>query len=184
MISIAIVAAMAGPAPAVAPLEEQKPLVTTIFVVRHAEKTPEQLISPIGEQRAKALAAFMALQNVGGVYSTDTQRTRKTAEPTANAANVKVQKYKPEPGRTWCADVAKKHAGQSVLIVGHSNTVVPIVNNFGAKMTHKIDHDEYHSLFIVRVVGKDAQAVRVNFGKVPAMKKKPVAAKKKEAVAP
>ncbi len=162
--------------------EEQKPLPTTIFVVRHAEKDAEQQLSPEGKERAKALAAFMSVQNVAAVYSTNFARTRDTGQPTAEVAKIALQTYEPMPKRDWYSDIARKHSGKSVLIVGHSNTVVPIVNGFGAKLKYEVGHDEYHNLFIVRVQGGMAQAVRINYGKVRQANK--AAAESKKVVKP
>ena len=123
-------------------------------------------------------------QEIAAVYSTNFARTRDTAKPTADAVKVKVKQYGPSPEKAWFAEMLKKYNGRNVLIVGHSNTVVPIVNGLGAKMKHKIPDSEYHSIFIVRVHGDLAQAVRINYGTVPAkpVQKKP--AKQKATATP
>lgn len=161
--------------------EEQKPLPTTFFIVRHAEKDAQENLNQVGKDRAKALQRFLANQNIKAIYSTDFARTRDTAKPTADVAKVTVQKYEPNPKKAWFEKLRTKHPGQNVLIVGHSNTVVPIVNGLGAKLKYKVGYDEYHNLFIVRVQGGIGQAVRINYGAVPAPK--PVNTKKKKAVA-
>ncbi len=160
------------------PVEEQKPLPTTFFIVRHAEKDEKENLSEVGKKRAEALKRFLANQNIGVVYSTDFARTRDTAKPTADAAKLKIQQYGPTPDKAWLDEVRTKHPGQNVLVVGHSNTVVPIVNGLGANLKYKVGYDEYHNLFIVRVQGSVAQAVRINFGSVPAPK--PAESKKKK----
>lgn len=162
--------------PVVAPPQESAPRPATFFVVRHAERPGKaDEITEAGRERAKLLSRFMQTQRVKAVYSTDTNRTVSTATPTAAAAGLKViryqetasGRYRPIPTKEWLEQLARRHAGQSVLIVGHSNTVVPIVNGLGGRMRYTVSENEYHSMFIVSVDQQGAQAVRVNFGKVP-----------------
>ena len=54
---------------------------------------------------------------------------------------------------TW---LSRNHAGESVLIVGHSNTVVPIVRALGGVTDFKYGHDHYHSIFVVVSNGTSA----------------------------
>lgn len=171
-------------APSAPPAEEQQPAPATFFIVRHAERPGRaDALSEAGKKRAVALRDFMVKQRVKAVYSTQTKRTMGTAEPTAKAIGVKVQAYKPlpTPPKEWFAAMAKKHAGQSVLIVGHSNTVVPFTNGFGANMKYKFTEDEYHLLFIVSAQNGSAQAVRINYGDVPTTKAKKIDADMKMA---
>lgn len=155
------------------PEAQTPPEPTTFFIVRHAEKNAEQQLSVEGKKRAEDLKKFLSNQNIAAVYSTDYPRTMDTAKPTAAQAKVKVQTYSPRARKEWFDELKKKHPGKSVLIVGHSNTVVPTVNGLGGSMKYKVGEDDYHNLFIVSVDGTKSQAVRINYGNVPA--KKPVA---------
>src|SRR5437763_10652388 len=62
---------------------------TTIVLVRHAEKSTDDpkapSISPIGEVRAKALAALLSDAAITDIYATQYKRTRQTAEALATA---------------------------------------------------------------------------------------------------
>ncbi len=152
--------------------EEQTPLPTTFFIVRHAEKDAQENLNAAGIARAKGLRDFLIKQPIHAVYSTDYARTIDTAAPTATALNLSIQKYNArKTDVSWGAELLKKHAGQNVLIVGHSNTVLPTVKSLGAKMNYNLAYEEYHNLFIVRVQSGAAQAVRVNYGNVPSAKK-------------
>ena len=151
------------------PVTDPVSSTTTIFIVRHAEKDADGQLSEAGIRRAKALSRFLANQNISAVYSTDYARTLNTAKPTAIAAGHKVQTYSPRTTQEWFAGLKSKHAGQNILIVGHSNTVVPLVNGLGAKMTYEIGELDYQNLFIVAVTHATAQAVRINYGEVRAI---------------
>ena len=147
---------------------QQNTKPATFFIVRHAERDGSaDALTDIGRKRADALRDFMKLQEVRAVYSTQTKRTMDTATPTAKAAHRDVLTYgaSPMPGKIWFQDLAKKHAGEAVLIVGHSNTIVPFARGFGAKMEYEVGHNEYQSMFIVSVQPDgSAQAVRINYG--------------------
>lgn len=145
---------------------------TTFFVVRHAERLgKEDKLNEAGVKRALVLRDLMASQRIKAVYSSKTKRTENTVKPVADAAKLKILSYDPlpHPKPEWFKSLVRKHQGQSVLIVGHSNTVIPFVNSLGGKFKKKtLDHDEYHRLYIVQVFadGK-TQVVRINFGAIP-----------------
>ncbi len=147
-------------------VQEPQPAPATFFIVRHADRSgAEDLLTDAGKKRANALRDFMAHQNIKAVYSTDTTRTQDTAKPTARKANLEIQSYVPKPRDPWYRSLMKKHEGQSVLIVGHSNTVVELVNGFGARMKYRIGEADFHSMFIVSVPSDGPpQAVRINYG--------------------
>lgn len=165
--------------------EEQKELATTFFVVRHADRTgSEDKINEAGKVRAEVLRKFMAEQGVNAVYSTKYQRCKDTAQPTATTTKTKIIEYPGQPNKAWFAAVRKKHAGQVVLIVGHSNTIVPVANGLGAKIKHTVEHEDYNDMFIVRVTGDSAQGVRINYGVVAAKTPAPADSKTPKKKAP
>ncbi len=143
------------------------------LVVRHADRQgSDDALTDAGHQRAKLLRDFAVRQDVTAVYSTDTRRTRDTAAPTAAAigADIKLYerqengKFDPMPSPGWLRQLAQEHAGQTVLIVGHSNTVVPIVRGLGGRLEYTVGHNEYDSMFLVSVAADTADVVRIKFG--------------------
>lgn len=146
------------------------------FVVRHADRDGKKdALTEAGRNRALALRDFMLEQDVRAVYSTDTTRTRDTVGPTARAAKLEIQIYASRlPAKSWFTTLATKHAGQSVLVVGHSNTVVPFVRALGGRTSYRYSEDDYHPMFIVSVRDGDAQAVRINYGQMAAKRGEPV----------
>ena len=60
--------------------------VFTIYLVRHSEKEPaanNPQLTPCGEQRSESLSRFLSDVPIDVIYSTDYNRTKKTALPTA-----------------------------------------------------------------------------------------------------
>lgn len=144
---------------------------TTVILVRHAEKASapadDPPLTPAGETRAHDLWNAIKDAGVTAVITTQYARTRATAEPTATNAHV-VPEIVATTGASHAQDVAnaaKKHAGQTVLIVGHSNTIPAIVEALGAPRPPAICDPEYDNLYVVTIApdGK-ASLVRAKFG--------------------
>lgn len=109
--------------------------VTTVVIVRHAEAVPggaaDPVLSEAGIARANALAAALKDAGVATVFASQYQRTKLTGQPVATAMNVPLVATAIAAGaagldsyvKQIVADVHTKHAGRTVVIVGHSNTV-------------------------------------------------------------
>ena len=137
---------------------------TTWYVVRHADRDGSQdALTQAGVKRSERLADVMDVLGVTDIYSTDTWRTRETAQPTATRLSLPVNLYG-ELSESWFEALKKKHAGDVVLLVGHSNTVDRLVAGLGGKGDFSVADDEYDSLFIVSTEGRSARALRVHFG--------------------
>lgn len=149
---------------------------TVVLVVRHAEKVADGSADPelseAGLKRAQALADVAAEAGVAAVYTTQFKRTRETARPLAERLKIPavVVEATRENAKTHPAALAKqvlaKHAGQTVLVVGHSNTVPQIVGALGGRRPPDLDDaTEFDRLFVV-IVPKDGQAkvVKARYG--------------------
>lgn len=122
------------PTPAAAPAGPE----TRVYVVRHAEKdlTPDLTDPPLtaaGQARAQALVAVIPRQaRLAAVFSTNTARTRATAQPLADARRLAVQLYDAGQLPELAARIRRDYPGQAVLVVGHSNTILETVEALGA----------------------------------------------------
>ena len=138
--------------------------VTTIFFSRHAEKAggkdPELL--PAGTARAERLARKLPAKRVAAVYATSYRRTQATAAPTAKTAGVNVRPYAADGSAKALTDGwLKKHRGETILVVGHSNTVPDLLNALtGTRAYGNIDEGDYSRLYKVTVSGKGKAKVR------------------------
>jgi len=130
---------------------------TVVVLVRHAEKaapTGDVALSPGGEARAAALAAALRDAGVQAVLTTQLRRTRQTAEPLAAARGltpeiVPVGSDVPEHAARVAAAVRQRHQGQTVLVVGHSNTVPAIIAALGGPRLPDLCDAEYAMLFVL-----------------------------------
>jgi hypothetical protein len=134
-----------------------KPVVTTIYIVRHAEKDStsnpaDPTLSAVGQVRAQALRQTLERRHPAALFTTNTTRTRSTLAPLAEATKLEPQVYDPRRGRDLADLVLKNYAGKSVVVVGHSNTVLSLIDDFGAvPPLDAIADNEYDYLFTVRV---------------------------------
>lgn len=62
--------------------------------------------------------------------------------------------------------VKKDFAGKTVLIVGHSNTVLSLVDAFGGKTSiTEIKDSEYRNLFKLVIKGTEVTITELNYGR-------------------
>ena len=145
---------------------------TVVIIVRHAEKgtTPanDPPLSEAGMLRAKALAAALTAANVQAVITTQLVRTRETARPTAEAhgltmETVQVGGAAPEHANA-VADAVRQHVGQTVLVVGHSNTVTQIIAALGGPKMPDLCDSQYSNIYTLVLDGTSARLVQATFG--------------------
>ena len=130
---------------------------TTIFVVRHAEKatTPgnDPGISTEGKARATELAKQLKDKKIAAVFTTPYKRTSQTGEPTLQQASLAaLQTYDPSKLPEFAKQILEQYVGKTILVVGHSNTVIPTLQAFGAeKPFETLDDEDYDWLFKVTI---------------------------------
>lgn len=172
-----------------------KPVFTTVYIVRHAEKdtaaatAADPPLSAVGLVRAQALRQLLLRRTPAALFTTDTRRTRATLAPLAEALKLEPQVYDPRRGRDLADRILKDYAGKPVVIVGHSNTVLSLIDDFGAvPPVDEIADNEYDYLFIVRVAPGAMPTVEMRgYGaerRPPAKVKAPAAAPAKAAAVP
>jgi 2,3-bisphosphoglycerate-dependent phosphoglycerate mutase len=136
---------------------------TTVWVVRHAEKatTPanDPDLTPEGRARAATLAKQLQQQKIAAVFTTAYKRTSQTGEPTLKQAGLtEIKTYAPADLPALAKLVLQEYAGKNVLVVGHSNTVIPTLQAFGAtKPFDTLDDEDYDQLFKI-TIGADKKA--------------------------
>lgn len=148
------------------------PAATTVILVRHAEKASSPAADPpltsAGEARARALLAKVRDAGVSAIITTQFVRTKATAAPVAAALGI-TPEVVPAIGATHVQDVAaaiRRHAGQTVLVVGHSNTIPAIIAALGAPQPPPICDEEYDNLYIVTIAPDGrAKLTKAKYGK-------------------
>lgn len=158
-------------ASAARPAIAQTAAPTTVVLVRHAEKAlapaDDPPLTAAGEARARDLVHAVRDAGVAVVITTQFVRTRATAQPTATALGI-TPTVIPATNSAHVQDVVaeiRKHAGQTVLVVGHSNTVPAIIEALGAKRPVAICDSQYDDLYVVTIsAAGTASTVHARYG--------------------
>jgi broad specificity phosphatase PhoE len=149
-----------------APPAPPAPRASTIVVVRHAEKAadPEKTgdppLTPAGEKRAQALADALRSLPVRAIFSTPFKRTSATAAPLAAAKKLEVQRYEAGQEAALATRLGKEHAGETVVVVAHSDTIPALVEALGGAPRPSLTLTDYDGLFVV-VRGPDGTVTLV-----------------------
>lgn len=131
---------------------------TTYYFIRHAEKqkTDPNDRNPNltfkGLKRADYWSEVFKNVDFKAVYSTDYNRTKETAKPTADSKGLPILLY--DPSKMYSESFKYNTKGKHVLVVGHSNSTPTFVNKIlGKKKYENIDHNNNANLYIVTVTG-------------------------------
>lgn len=129
---------------------------SAIILVRHAELQaaamagPKQVpLSQAGSARAERLAQLLKDAHIDAIYVTDFTRTQKTAEPLSHELKETPTVVPKGDPRELVARLRKQHAGQNVLLVGHTDTLPGLLKALGHPAEVKIDSDDYGNVFVV-----------------------------------
>jgi len=135
-----------------------KTKVSTFYFIRHAEKDRSDATNKnphlleIGKQRAEKWSDVLKNIHFDAIYSTDYNRTKETAQPTASKNHLELTIYNPNS-----IDIPlflKENEGKNVLVVGHSNTTPEFVNLIlGNKKYDDIDDSNNANLYMLTVSG-------------------------------
>jgi phosphohistidine phosphatase SixA len=150
-----------------------------IFFVRHAEKSltvkNDPPLTPEGEQRALELEKVLKRKKIKHIYSTKTNRTITTAKPLAESLSLPITYYAHDTMPKFLYRMLE--SGDNALVVGHSNTVLKMIEELELRPSKKeIPDDEYDNLFVVYLKSKNGrggyslQLKELKFG-APSIKK-------------
>ena len=151
-----------------------RPPRTVIYLVRHAEKdlTPglaDPPLTPAGEARAQQLGRLLAKRHPAALLTTDTRRTRATLAPLAQATGLTPEVYDAKNQAALATRLSREFGGKTVVVVGHSNTLLPLLAALGvAPLPSEIRDEEYNYLFKVKLrQGQPARLVMSRYGAAP-----------------
>lgn len=158
--------------------EEFKPV--TVFLVRHAEKEDEPRQDPPlkkeGIARSQELAKLLGAAGIKTIITSQFARTKQTAEPLAAKlsltpisislrSNPNNPRLIAEESTTEVVNKILERSGESVLLVGHSNSVPDVIKMLGGDTVPTIDERQFNNLFVVTVYAKGkAKVVHMKYG--------------------
>ena len=144
--------------------------ITTIILVRHAEKkvepnNPDPDLTPEGEARAKEIARMLGDAGVNVIYATQYKRTQQTVKPLADRVGVTTTTLDANQTEELTRRIQTNHRGQTIFVAGHNNTVPALVTALSGDNYGVIPESEYDNMFIVTIYrfGK-AKVVKLKYG--------------------
>lgn len=139
--------------------------VSTLFLLRHAEKAGTMQSDPElnneGKLRAQRLAQMLSDANISAIYSSNFERTKQTVVPLAKQLSLEIELYDP---RSDSILTLLRNSRHNAVVVGHSNTIPMMVNSLiGEKRYPMLDENDYSKLFLITKAGEHYTCTLLNF---------------------
>lgn len=107
------------------------------------------MLSQAGEQRAERLVRVLKDVRITAIYTSEFQRTKKTAEPLARTLKISPVSIPIADREGLVKRIRTDNREDVVLIVGHSQSLTGLLKSFGSPDDVNITADEFDNLFIV-----------------------------------
>jgi 2,3-bisphosphoglycerate-dependent phosphoglycerate mutase len=145
------------------------PIGTTVILIRHADRTSSTNSDPPlntqGEARAQKLIHILGKSGIEAIYHSHFTRAKQTAQPLATHLPGIATKQIDEALEIK-NNILANHAGQAVLVIGHSDTVPDLINQLSGDHMPVMNDSEFDNLFIVTLLGSGkASITRLKYGK-------------------
>lgn len=144
-----------------------------VILLRHADRTVADELSPAGEQRAKLLARMLADAGVSVAFRSQFNRAAKTLAPLQKQLSklqVREIEYKdPNDPDGYAEKIATAiralPADPVVAVVGHNNSIGPTISKLGGPMIDAITEKQFDKLFVLCVEpGGRASLLKLRYG--------------------
>ena len=130
-----------------------------LFALRHADRMPDgDRLSPAGMKRAELLARTLGESGVRIAFRSDAARTEQTVAPLKNALGgalevVVVRTDGPHGIDGHIRDIVNRlktlPQDAVAVVVGHTNTIGPVIKGISGKDTDPIAENQFDKLFVV-----------------------------------
>ncbi|MGK0358094.1 MAG: phosphohistidine phosphatase SixA [Bradymonadia bacterium] len=141
----------------------------TVVMVRHAEITADPddpHLSEAGKTRAAALAKALSDTRLSTIITSDTLRTKETADPVAAMLNIPTESVAIDD--TFAQDMVRRisngYRDRSVLIVADAGALNELAKAFGINAGVKVARDAHDDIFVIEYDGELGQMVRARYG--------------------
>lgn len=140
--------------------------VTTVVLIRHADRHNSTHLNELGRQRAQILVEEVKDLGITAIYSPNVERNLDTVKPLAEHLGIDITitpKISLPVANRIVNEIITKHSGKAVLWVGNvSGNLQAIYKNFGGTGKGPL---EYGDLFILKVKDKGpSDVVKKRFG--------------------
>lgn len=141
---------------------------TTILLVRHAEKDTLMVgsdppLSAMGILRAQELARVLGDAPIAAIYVTPYQRNRQTAQPLATRLGETLTVVNAVDSTITL--LRTHHYGQTVLAVGHSNTLPQIIEALSGEKIPPFSEGDFDRLYVLTLAPRrPAKLLALHYG--------------------
>ncbi len=131
---------------------------TMVVLLRHAEKTHKgdtAQLSEAGLRRAACLPPQLMPYQPDALFASNLERTQQTLAPLSKALSIPVQIYARGEERALGQQIMTRYSGKTVVVCGHSDTLVMLVEALGyrAPFAEISGFDHYWLLRVVEGSG-------------------------------
>jgi broad specificity phosphatase PhoE len=139
--------------------------VTTVMLVRHADRGNGDFLTSEGINRAKDLVQVLEKANITAIFRTNTQRNQQTVNPLAEFLNLIPIIY--NDNKELVTQILTQHSGKFVLVAGHSDTIGPIIESFGGNPDNcRLTGNEFDNLCVISINGSNqVNVINLQYGK-------------------
>ncbi len=142
---------------------------TRLILVRHAEKSINHRENPDlsekGQLRAEALKGLLEIFDIKAVYTSKYLRTKQTAKPLADEANLVINSDIGAKDYDSLKDhIHSFYKKESILVVGHGNTVPAFINFLHEEEKYmSLEEDEFNKIFFVEIYEDKIESHKYSF---------------------
>lgn len=136
-----------------------------VLLIRHAEKETtgsDPALTDVGRQRAVDWSVMLKDAGIDAVYSSEFTRTRMTAGIIADTLGIPRHEHPAADAIGLIDLLGFDHEGETVLVVGHTDTIPRLLAQYGVDQVMAIPEDRFDNLFFV-VPSQEGPPVFVHF---------------------
>ncbi len=143
---------------------------TNIYLVRHAEKDSgrDPLLTEAGKKRAGDLMRVLKGKQIARIYVTNYKRSWMTADSIRIRSGIDTSYYTADTTGEGLINEIKRNNdfGKTILVIGHTNTIPPIIRALGIKdyALHDLPDEEFDNLFLVKYKSNKAFLEHKKYG--------------------
>jgi len=139
--------------------------ITTIILVRHADRGDGDFLTSEGMNRAKDLVQVLEKANITAIFRTNTQRNQQTVSPLAEFLDITPFIYADD--QQLVSQILTQHSGKVILVAGHSDTIRPIIESFkGNPDNCRLTGNEFDNLCVIIINGSNqTNVINLQYGK-------------------
>ena len=143
---------------------------TKFYLIRHAEKESgkDPVLTPTGRKRAADLVHTFKHKGIQHIYVSQYQRSQMTSDSMRIKMGIDTVHYTADTTGVDLFNKISQHNDwqHSILVVGHSNTVLRIARRLGVAHIDPADipDNEFDNLFLVKFKKRKAFLIRKKYG--------------------